>query len=205
MPLPIYNDVTPAKDDGRSSQLRPEFVIRLPEDRSARRALAEGHGTVVNQAAPAPRSGAAINTRSFLATLLAYMLLTVTAASPDTPLSPSMGRSPGQQTPGKRAHQPLAGNIVLQRILPAAELQLLLSFTTEAVTNRTGEYVVVSKCRPQDCSDHHALVVEKPGELWVGLYEAEQGAVSTRWYGTREHTSLPPSIQETLTRVHTPE
>jgi hypothetical protein len=96
----------------------------------------------------------------------------------------------------------------LNTLLSRADLRLLDSvLAVEKPVAQVERFVVVEQCMPHDCPSVHAMVVLDTQErrLWVGIFEHTGRSVSTRWYGSTDHTLLPEAILESFRRGHEPE
>ena len=117
-----------------------------------------------------------------------------------------VGKYPSSKIDGKTANEILMKSGLLKKILSPKEIALLKSFTNEDVIIQNGEYILIFKCKPHDCSGSHSMIIENSsGDLWIGIYQNNGDSVSTRWCGTNEYTELPTIIQKLFIRGHTPE
>lgn len=135
-----------------------------------------------------------------------FFFVALNAGATTATLTAWVGKYPSSKIDGKTANEILLNSGFLKKILPPNETTLIKSFTTEDLITQDGEYTLIFKCKPHDCPSNHSMIIEKSnGELWVGIYQNKSGFISTRWYGTSEHTTLPISVQKSFIHGHTPE
>jgi len=117
-----------------------------------------------------------------------------------------LGKYPSDKIAGKTANELLMKSHWLKKLVPAGEIRLLKSFTTEDLISQNGEYLLIFKCKPHDCPGSHSMIItDSKSAFWIGIYQNKGKVVSTRWYGSSDYTELPMAIQKLFIRGHTPE
>lgn len=117
------------------------------------------------------------------------------------------GKYPSDQVGATKAgllEQP-ALRAALKKLLPRAEAGTLAKLDVEAPVKKSGDYLLVNKCRPNNCAADMALIVIdlKTQKLWAGFFSREDGRASTRWYGSADDYSvLPEDIRKEFLSRH---
>ena len=73
------------------------------------------------------------------------------------------------------------------------------------ITAQNG-FLIIRQCRPHDCGEKNAMVVIDQGEdrMWVGFFSRSPTLVSTRWFGSTDHRTLPDTVLREFDAQHEP-
>ena len=131
-----------------------------------------------------------------------------TSAAPWGDLSSWVGAYPTDQStsPPRRLLSMPAIQLQLRKVLQPADLSRLSSYRVEQPVQRVDGFLVVMQCMPHDCGDHSAMVVIDldQARIWVAFFSRKPGAVSTQWFGSTEHPTLPESVRKLFESSHQP-
>ncbi|WP_234730865.1 hypothetical protein [Acidocella facilis] len=91
-------------------------------------------------------------------------------------------------------------------LLSPAQRAQLAAMAVSPPVSKIGGDLMAQFCVPHDCGSESAVLVIDPvaAKLWVGFYETDGKRVQMEWIGTDDPAALPPDIQASLAKIHSP-